>query len=173
MSSGKKLMIHDMNTTMIRIGQGYDVHALAPGRKLILAGVDIPFSTGLLGHSDADVLTHAIIDAMLGAAALGDIGQHFPDTDPQYCGVDSQLLLAKSQTLVHGAGYRLGNIDATIIAQAPKLAPYIAAMVSRLAGTLAIAPTTINIKAKTHERLGYLGRSEGIAAQAIVLLLGN
>jgi 2-C-methyl-D-erythritol 2,4-cyclodiphosphate synthase len=154
-----------------RIGQGYDVHALVPGRKLVLAGVEIPYARGLLGHSDADVVTHAIIDAMLGAAALGDIGRHFPDTDPQYRGADSQLLLSSALQLVLAAGFRLGNVDATIIAQEPKLAPFIPAMVARLAASLLVAPSLINLKAKTNERLGYLGRGEGIAADAVVLLL--
>ena len=156
---------------IFRIGQGYDVHALVPGRKLILAGVDIPYGRGLLGHSDADVVTHAIIDAMLGAAALGDIGRHFPDTDPQYRGVDSQLLLTRALQLIRAAGFYLGNVDATIVAQEPKLAPFIPAMVDRLAVSLSLAPTRINLKAKTNERLGYLGRGEGIAADAIVLLM--
>lgn len=156
---------------MMRIGQGYDVHALVPGRPLIVGGVTIPAPFGLLGHSDADVLLHAITDALLGAAALGDIGRHFPDTDARYRGADSRHLLRETVALVRAAGWRIGNVDATVIAQQPKLAPHIPAMVRNLAEDLEIEPGQVNVKAKTHERLGFEGRSEGIAAQAITLLL--
>lgn len=156
---------------MMRIGQGYDVHALVPGRPLILGGVNIPSSVGLLGHSDADVLLHAITDALIGAAALGDIGRHFPDTDPRYRGADSRVLLRDAHALVRAAGWRIGNLDATVIAQQPKLAPYIPAMLRNLAEDLGLAPDQVNVKAKTNERLGFEGRSEGIVAQAVVLLL--
>ena len=153
-----------------RIGQGYDCHALIPGRKLILGGVLIPHTTGLLGHSDADALLHAITDAILGAAGLGDIGRHFPDTDPQFSGADSRLLLCEAHKRVVAAGYLIGNVDATIIAQAPKMAPHIAQMVANIASDLDVAPTQVNIKAKTNEKLGYLGREEGIAAEAVALI---
>ncbi len=160
------------NTTMprIRIGEGWDVHALVAGRKLIIGGVEIPHSTGLLGHSDADVLLHAITDALLGGAGLGDIGRHFPDTDPQFKGADSKVLLAEAYRRVQAAGWQLVNLDATIIAQQPKLAPHIPGMVAVIAQTLGVAESQINIKAKTSEKLGYLGREEGIAAQANALL---
>lgn len=153
-----------------RIGQGYDCHALVAGRKLVIGGVEIVHPTGLLGHSDADVLLHAITDALLGAAALGDIGRHFPDTDAQYKGADSRTLLRESVKRVTGAGYEIGNIDATIIAQAPKMAPYIGQMVANIAADLGIPEGQVNIKAKTNERLGYLGREEGIAAEAVILI---
>lgn len=153
-----------------RIGQGYDVHRLVEGRKLILGGVAIPHPTGLLGHSDADALLHAITDALLGAAGLGDIGRHFPDTDPRYQGADSRVLLRAALALVTAKGWRPVNLDATLIAQKPKLAPYAAAMVENVAADLGIAPDCVNIKGKTNERLGYLGREEAIEAQAIVLL---
>lgn len=156
---------------MIRIGQGYDVHALVPGRPLIVGGVTIPSPFGLLGHSDADVLLHAITDALIGAAALGDIGRHFPDTDPRYRGADSRVLLRDAMDMVRAAGWRIGNVDATVIAQQPKLAPYIPAMLRNLADDLGVELSQVNIKAKTNERLGFEGRSEGIAAQAVVLLL--
>ena len=156
---------------MMRIGQGYDVHALVPGRPLILGGVNIPSPVGLLGHSDADVLLHAITDALIGAAALGDIGRHFPDTDPRYRGADSRVLLRDAHALVRAAGWRIGNLDASVIAQQPKLAPYIPAMLRNLAEDLGLAPDQVNVKAKTNERLGFEGRSEGIVAQAVVLLL--
>jgi 2-C-methyl-D-erythritol 2,4-cyclodiphosphate synthase len=154
----------------MRIGQGFDVHALVPGRKLIVGGVEIPFERGLEGHSDADVLLHAITDALLGAAALGDIGRHFPDTDPAYRGADSRALLRAAVAKVGAAGYRVANVDATIIAQAPKMAPHVPAMVQNLAADLGVAPGQVNVKAKTTERLGFTGRGEGIAAEAVVLL---
>jgi 2-C-methyl-D-erythritol 2,4-cyclodiphosphate synthase len=159
-----------MNIPPFRIGQGYDCHALVPGRKLIIGGITIPHITGLLGHSDADVLLHAITDAILGAAALGDIGRHFPDTDARFSGADSRALLREACALVNAAGFSIGNIDATIIAQAPKMAPHIEGMVANLAADLGVAPAQVNIKAKTNEKLGYLGREEGIAAEAIALL---
>jgi 2-C-methyl-D-erythritol 2,4-cyclodiphosphate synthase len=154
----------------MRIGQGFDVHQLVTGRKLIIGGVDIPFEKGLLGHSDADVLLHAICDAILGAAALGDIGKHFADTDAQYKDVDSRILLRVVAQKVAESGYKIGNVDATIIAQAPKMAPYIALMVTHIAADLGIAKTAVNVKATTTEKLGYTGRGEGIAAQAVALL---
>lgn len=153
-----------------RVGQGYDCHALAAGRALIIGGVTIPHTTGLLGHSDADVLLHAIIDALIGAAGLGDIGRHFPDSDPQFSGADSRLLLREAGRRVLAAGYSIGNIDATIIAQAPKMAPHIAQMSAHVASDLGIEPQQVNVKAKTNERLGYLGREEGIAAEAVTLI---
>jgi 2-C-methyl-D-erythritol 2,4-cyclodiphosphate synthase len=153
-----------------RIGQGYDVHKLVEGRKLILGGVDIPHSTGLLGHSDADALLHAITDALLGAVALGDIGRHFPDTDPRYKGADSRVLLRGAVALLADRGWRPVNVDATIIAQQPKLAPHAAAMVANVAADLNIPVDAVNIKGKTNERLGYLGREEAIEAQAVVLV---
>lgn len=156
---------------LFRIGQGYDCHALVPGRPLILGGVHIPHAKGLLGHSDADALLHAITDAMLGAAALGDIGRHFPDTDPAFAGADSRALLREACRRVQAAGYRVGNIDATIIAQAPKMAPHIPQMAANIAEDLQIAVGAVNVKAKTNEKLGFLGREEGIATQAIALLL--
>jgi 2-C-methyl-D-erythritol 2,4-cyclodiphosphate synthase len=154
----------------IRVGQGYDVHALVPGRKLILGGVEIPHDRGLLGHSDADALLHAVTDALFGAAALGDIGRHFPDTDAQFAGADSRVLLREAARRVREAGYEIGNVDATVIAQAPKLAPHIGAMVANLAEDLGIARARCNVKAKTNEKLGFEGRQEGIVAQAAVLL---
>lgn len=153
-----------------RIGQGYDCHALVSGRKLIIGGVTIPHRTGLLGHSDADVLLHAITDAILGAAGLGDIGRHFPDTDPQFAGADSRVLLREACKRVGEAGYRIGNIDATVIAQAPRMAPHIGQMVANVAQDLGLEPGAVNIKAKTNEKLGYLGREEGIAAEAVALI---
>jgi 2-C-methyl-D-erythritol 2,4-cyclodiphosphate synthase len=154
----------------IRIGQGFDVHALVAGRKLIIGGVEIAHETGLLGHSDGDVLLHAICDALLGAAGLGDIGRHFPDTDPAYEGADSSRLLGAVGERVRAAGYAIGNVDATIVAQAPRMAPHIPAMIGRIAAALAIDPSRVNVKAKTTERLGFAGRGEGIAAQAVALL---
>ena len=154
----------------MRIGQGYDVHALAKGRKLILGGVTIPFEKGLSGHSDADVLIHAVCDALLGAAALGDIGRHFPDSDPKYKNVDSRALLREVGGKVREAGFSIANLDATIIAEAPKMALHIGAMVANLAADLEIRPDQVNVKAKTAERLGAIGRGEGIAAEAIELL---
>lgn len=153
-----------------RIGQGYDCHALVEGRRLVIGGVEIAHSRGLLGHSDADVLLHAITDALLGAAGLGDIGRHFPDTDVRFAGVDSRVLLRQAVVLVTDAGYVAGNLDATIIAQAPRMAPHIALMQANIAADLGIAVSQVNIKAKTNERLGFLGREEGIAAEAVVLL---
>lgn len=158
------------NPPPFRIGQGYDCHALVPGRTLVIGGVTIPHRTGLLGHSDADVLLHAITDALLGAAGLGDIGRHFPDTDAQFSGADSRLLLRDAYRRVTAAGYVLGNLDATIIAQAPKMAPHIDQIVSNLAADLGVNSGQINIKAKTNEKLGYLGREEAIAAEAVVLI---
>lgn len=159
-----------MNPLPYRIGQGYDCHALVPGRKLIIGGVSIPHATGLLGHSDADVLLHAITDAILGGAGLGDIGRHFPDTDERFAGADSRVLLREACKRVAAAGYAVGNIDATIIAQAPKMAPHIARMVANVADDLEVGPDQVNIKAKTNEKLGFLGREEGIAAEAVALL---
>lgn len=155
----------------MRIGQGFDIHALVIGRPLIIGGVTIPFEKGLAGHSDADVLIHAICDALLGAAGLGDIGRHFPDTDPHYKNANSRLLLKEVGHKVHLAQWRIGNIDATVIAQAPKLAPHIPKMQQFLAEDLGITAEQINIKAKTMEKLGAIGRGEGIAAEAICLLL--
>lgn len=154
-----------------RIGTGFDVHALVPGRRLVIGGVDIPYTAGLLGHSDADVLLHAVIDALFGAAGLGDIGRHFPDTDPAYGGADSRVLLRVCAERIAAAGYRIGNIDATIIAQAPKMAPHVPVMVERIALDCSIDRSQVNVKAKTTERLGFTGRGEGIAAEAVVLLL--
>lgn len=159
-----------MSIPMFRVGHGYDCHALVPGRMLIIGGVRIPHATGLLGHSDADVLLHAITDAILGAAALGDIGRHFPDTDMQFAGADSRALLREACRRVQAAGYGIGNIDATIIAQAPKMAPHIPGMVRNIASDLDIAGDRVNIKAKTNEKLGFLGREEGIAAEAVALI---
>jgi 2-C-methyl-D-erythritol 2,4-cyclodiphosphate synthase len=155
---------------MIRVGQGCDIHALVPGRKLVLGGVDIPYPAGLLGHSDADALLHAITDALLGAAALGDIGRHFPDTDPQYRGADSRQLLRATVALVLREGWRVGNVDATIIAQAPKMATHLPAMVANIAADLQVPVNCVNVKAKTAERLGFVGRREGIATEAVVLI---
>ena len=154
----------------MRIGQGFDVHALVAGRKLIIGGVEIPHHLGLLGHSDADVLLHAICDALLGAAALGDIGRHFPDSDARYKGIDSRALLRHVMQLIAEQGYRVANLDATIIAQAPKMAPHIPVMVENIAADLGVAPDAVNVKATTTEQLGFTGRGEGIAAQAICLL---
>ncbi|WP_025916913.1 2-C-methyl-D-erythritol 2,4-cyclodiphosphate synthase [Herminiimonas sp. CN] len=159
-----------INPPPFRIGQGFDCHALVPGRKLVIGGVTIPHKAGLLGHSDADVLLHAITDALLGAAGLGDIGRHFPDTDPEFSGADSRRLLREAYRRVTLAGYVLGNLDATIIAQAPKMAPHIGQMVAHLAADLGADAGRINLKAKTSEKLGYLGREEGIAAEAVVLI---
>jgi 2-C-methyl-D-erythritol 2,4-cyclodiphosphate synthase len=154
----------------MRIGQGFDIHALVPGRKLIMGGVEIPFERGLAGHSDADVLLHAICDALIGAAGLGDIGTHFPDSDPQYHGVDSRQLLRSVAQMLRGKGLRVVNVDSTIIAQAPKLAPHIPHMRENIARDLGVSVADVNVKAKTAERLGSLGRGEGIAAEAIALL---
>lgn len=154
----------------MRIGQGFDVHALVPGRRLIIGGVDIPFGKGLLGHSDADVLLHAITDALLGAAGLGDIGRHFPDSDPRFKDADSRQLLRETARLVERAGFCVGNVDATVIAQAPRMAPHVAQMAANIAADLGIEAGRVNIKAKTTERLGFTGRGEGIAAQAVALI---
>ncbi|MBA3996417.1 MAG: 2-C-methyl-D-erythritol 2,4-cyclodiphosphate synthase [Candidatus Accumulibacter sp.] len=158
---------------MIRIGQGCDIHALVPGRKLIVGGVHIPHSAGLLGHSDADVLLHALTDALLGAAALGDIGRHFPDTDARYRGADSRVLLRATVALLAQAGWRVGNVDATIVAQAPKMAPWIPQMVAHIAADLQVAEGCVNVKAKTAERLGFAGRGEGISAEAVALIVND
>lgn len=154
----------------MRIGHGYDVHRLVEGRKLILGGVEVPHTLGLLGHSDADVLTHAVMDALLGAAALGDIGRHFPDTDPAYKGADSLVLLDHVMALLEKAGWQVGNVDATILAQKPKLAPYIDQMRDNLARRMKVAPEQVNVKATTEEKLGFTGAEEGIAAHAVCLL---
>ncbi len=154
-----------------RVGQGFDVHAFAAGRKLILGGVEIPYERGLLGHSDADVLLHAITDAILGAAGLGDIGRLYPDNDPQYAGADSRVLLRGALAAVQRAGWRIGNVDATIIAQAPRISPHAEAMRANIAADLGVAPEAVNIKGKTTERLGFTGRGEGIAAEAVALLV--
>lgn len=153
-----------------RIGEGWDVHALVAGRKLILGGVEIPHTMGLLGHSDADALLHAITDALLGAAALGDIGTHFSDTDPQFKGADSMVLLVEALRRVADKGYQIGNIDSTIIAQAPKMMPHIAAMRERIATALGLALEQVNIKAKTAEKMGPVGLGQSIEARAVILL---
>lgn len=155
----------------MRVGQGFDVHGLVAGRKLIIGGVEISFDKGLDGHSDADVLLHALTDALLGAAALGDIGRHFPDTDDRYRGADSRVLLREAMKRVGEAGFMVVNVDATIIAQTPKMAPYIPEMIANVAADLRLATTHINIKAKTTEKLGFIGRGEGIAAEAIALIV--
>ena len=155
---------------MIRIGQGSDIHALVEGRKLIIGGVDIPHERGLLGHSDADVLLHAVIDALLGAAALGDIGRHFPDTDERYRGVDSRVLLRATRELLAQSGWRVVNIDSTISAQRPRIAPHIPAMVANIATDLQIPAEVVSVKAKTGEKLGFVGREEGISTQAVALI---
>ena len=154
----------------LRIGQGFDVHALAAGRPLIIGGVTIPYEKGLDGHSDADVLLHAITDAILGAAGLGDIGRHFPDTDPAFKGADSRKLLREAAARVQQAGYAIVNIDSTIIAQAPKMAPHVAAMAANIAADCGVETGCVNVKAKTTERLGFTGRGEGIAAEAVALI---
>ena len=154
----------------VRIGHGYDVHRLVEGRQLILGGVDIPWERGLLGHSDADVLTHAVMDALLGAAGLGDIGQHFPDTDPAYAGADSLRLLAHVTALVRERGFTVGNVDATVLAQRPKLAPHIPQMRDNLARAMGVDPEQVNVKATTEEGLGFTGSGEGMAAHAVALI---
>ena len=154
----------------MRVGQGFDSHALVAGRKLVIGGVPIPHDKGLDGHSDADVLIHAICDALLGAAGLGDIGMHFPDSDPQYKGADSRVLLRAVRDKLAAAGHRVVNIDSTIIAQAPRMAPHVAQMTANIAADLGIAAGAVNVKATTTERLGFTGRGEGIAAQAIAML---
>ena len=154
----------------MRIGHGYDVHKLTEGRKLILGGVDIPYEKGLLGHSDADVLVHAVMDALLGAAALGDIGRHFPDTDPAYAGADSLVLLDHVMELLRARGWKVGNVDATILAQRPKLAQYIPEMRKKLAQHLNVPADCVNVKATTEEGLGFTGTGEGMAAHAVCLI---
>ena len=156
--------------TTFRIGHGFDVHQLMPGRALMIGGVKIDHPRGLLGHSDADVLLHAIADALLGAAGLGDIGKHFPDSDARYKGIDSRALLRQVAAKISAAGFTVGNVDATIIAEAPKMAPHIAAMVANIAADLGVAVSQVNIKATTTEKLGFTGRGEGIAAEAVCLL---
>jgi len=158
---------------MTRFGMGYDVHALVEGRKLILGGVEIPHTLGLLGHSDADVLLHAIADALLGAAALGDIGRHFPDTDPAFEGISSLVLLSKVGAMLQAKGYRIGNIDATIVAQRPKLAGYIGQMNENIAQTLQLPADAVNVKATTEEKLGFTGTEQGISAYAVAGIEAN
>jgi 2-C-methyl-D-erythritol 2,4-cyclodiphosphate synthase len=160
-----------MTTPAFRVGEGWDTHALVVGRPLVLGGVTIPHTHGLLGHSDADALCHAITDALLGAAALGDIGRHFPDTDPQFAGADSLVLLAEAMRRVRGAGWELGNVDSTIVAQAPKMAPHIAAMILRIAQALGVAPGQVNVKAKTAEKMGPVGLGQAIETRAVCLLV--
>jgi len=154
----------------MRVGEGWDVHALVAGRKLILGGVEIPYERGLLGHSDADALLHAITDALLGAAGLGDIGRHFPDTDARFKGADSSVLLAEAAARVRAQGWQIANVDSTIVAQAPKMAPHIAAMRERIAAVLGLAADQVNVKAKTAEKMGPVGEGLSIEARAIVLL---
>jgi len=161
---------HTMN---LRIGEGWDIHALVEGRRLVLGGVEIPHTKGLLGHSDADALLHAITDALLGAAALGDIGRHFPDTDARFKGADSAVLLAEAARRVREKGFEINNVDSTIIAQAPKLAPHIDAMRARIAQVLAVAPDQVNVKAKTAEKMGPVGAGDAMEARAVVLLRGT
>lgn len=156
----------------MRIGHGYDVHRLVEGRRLILGGVEIPWERGLLGHSDADVLTHAVMDALLGAAGLGDIGAHFPDTDPAYAGADSIRLLEQVTALLGRRGWKVGNVDATILAQKPKLALHIPEMRARLAGAMGVSPEQVNVKATTEEGLGFTGSGEGMAAHGVALIWG-
>lgn len=155
---------------MMRIGHGYDVHPLVAGRALILGGVRIPHAKGLAGHSDADALIHAVCDACLGAAALGDIGRHFPDSDPRYKDIDSRALLRAVRVLIANAGWQVENVDVTVVAEAPRLAPHFPAMIENLASDLVLTPERVNIKATTNERLGFIGREQGIAAHAVVLL---
>lgn len=157
----------------LRIGEGWDIHALVEGRKLVLGGVEIPHTKGLLGHSDADALLHAITDALLGAAALGDIGSHFPDTDARFKGADSAVLLAETARRVRAKGFEIGNVDSTVIAQAPKLAPHIAAMRERIAQVLGVEVDAVNVKAKTAEKMGPVGAGDAMEARAVVLLLGT
>ncbi len=162
-----------MPAPLIRIGQGWDIHALVPSRPLIIGGVNIFFDKGLEGHSDADVLLHAITDALFGAAGLGDIGRHFPDTDAAFKGADSRVLLRECARRVRAAGYEIGNVDSTIIAQAPKMAPHIPAMVAAIAADLGVDAGQVNVKAKTAERMGEVGRGEAMQAQAIALLVAQ
>ena len=154
----------------MRVGQGFDAHALVVGRRLVIGGVEIPHEKGLAGHSDADVLLHAVCDALLGAAGLGDIGKHFPDSDARFKDMDSRKLLRETVRLVHRQGLKVANVDATVVAQAPKMAPHIPAMRANLASDLGVAADAVNVKAKTTEKLGFIGRGEGIAAEAVVLL---
>lgn len=154
----------------IRVGHGFDVHAFAENRKLVIGGVEIPHPLGLAGHSDADVLLHAVCDALLGAAGLGDIGRHFPDNDMAFAGIDSRILLRRVAQHLHERGWRVGNVDATVIAQAPKMAPYIARMSAHIADDLGIAVERVNVKATTTEKLGFTGRGEGIASEAVCLI---
>lgn len=161
-----------LDVPQFRIGEGWDIHALIKGRPLVIGGVLVPYDRGLLGHSDADVLLHAITDALLGAAALGDIGQHFPDTDPRFKGADSLVLLAQAAQRVRDNGFEIGNIDSTVIAQAPQLMPWIPAMRTAIAGALTIEPVQVNVKAKTSEHMGPVGQGLAMEARAIVLLLG-
>lgn len=156
---------------MIRIGHGFDVHRFGEGDRLMIGGVALPFDQGFVAHSDGDVLLHAVCDALLGACALGDIGRHFPDTDPAWAGADSRLLLRRVMALVREAGYRVGNLDATIIAQSPRMAPHIAAMAANIAVDLGVEVGAVNVKATTSERLGFTGRGEGIAAETVALLV--
>lgn len=160
-----------MTLPAVRIGEGWDIHALVPGRKLLLGGVEIPYERGLLGHSDADALLHAITDALLGAAGLGDIGRHFPDTDEQFKGADSLVLLAEAARRVRQQGFEVANVDSTVVAQAPKLAPYIEAMRERIAQALGLGVGQVNVKAKTAEKLGPVGAGQAIEARAVVLLV--
>lgn len=155
----------------IRVGHGFDVHALVEGRKLIVGGVEIPYRLGLAGHSDADVLLHAICDALLGAAGLGDIGRHFPDTDKAFAGIDSRILLRRVAEQLRERSWQVGNVDATIIAQAPKMAPHIARMAAHIADDLGVSLDRVNVKATTTEKLGFTGRGEGIAAEAVCLIV--
>jgi 2-C-methyl-D-erythritol 2,4-cyclodiphosphate synthase len=154
----------------MRVGHGYDVHQMVEERKLILGGVEIPYDRGLLGHSDADVLVHAIMDALFGAAAMGDIGRAFPDNDPAYENIDSMILLSRTLEMLRQRGWQVGNVDATIIAQRPKLMPYIPAMTARIAEVLEVEPDQVNVKATTEEKLGFTGRGEGISAHAVALI---
>jgi 2-C-methyl-D-erythritol 2,4-cyclodiphosphate synthase len=156
-----------------RVGEGWDLHALAPGRKLVIGGIEVPFERGLLGHSDADVLLHAITDALLGAAGLGDIGRLFPDTDERFRGADSALLLSEAARRVRAQGFQIGNVDSTVIAQAPRLAPYVDGMRDRIAAALDLAPERVNVKAKTAEKMGAVGQGLAIEARAVVLLTGR
>jgi 2-C-methyl-D-erythritol 2,4-cyclodiphosphate synthase len=160
-------------TTRLRVGEGWDTHALVPGRKLVLGGVEIPSERGLLGHSDADALLHAITDALIGAAGLGDIGRHFPDTDERFRGADSAALLAEASRRVRQEGWSIANVDSTVIAQAPKLAPHIEAMRVKIAAALEITPGQVNVKAKTAEKLGPVGMGQSIEARAVVLLVSS
>jgi len=159
--------------TRLRVGEGWDTHALVPGRRLVIGGIEIPFERGLLGHSDADVLAHAITDALYGAAGLGDIGRHFPDSDDRFKGANSILLLAETARRVREAGWEIANIDSTVVAQAPKLAPHIEAMRARIAQALGLAASQVNVKAKTAEKLGPVGQGQAIEARAVVLLIGG